>query len=255
MLKRVRLRLLPVLIVFAFLAFGAKVSGLWSDFERFTAPLAVQPARAAEAASEDPFADSEGEAGGQTEAGSDTSDDQALTATEEGPTRPQAPGGQIFTETEVQVLQDLLARREQLEQRDRELSIRESLLEAAERRIEDKIAELRQIEAKIDSLITQHDAQEERKLRSLVRVYETMKPKDAAVIFNELDLDILLDVVELMNERRLAPILAEMDPQRATTVTTEIRTRKQLPTTFQPGGNDSAAAQPPPAPTQNGQGG
>lgn len=243
-----KLRLLPVLIIFAFVAFGAKVGGLWSEAEKFVAPLTVAPALA-QGADEDPFADSEedGAGGDETEAGSDTSDDDALAGpSDEVAPRDQGPGGQIYTESEVEVLQQLSERREQLEQRSRELDIRESLLEAAERRIEDKIAELRQIEATIDSLITQHDAQEERKLRSLVRVYETMKAKDAAVIFNELDLDILLDVVELMNERRLAPILAEMNPQRATTVTTEIRTRKELPETLENGqNNDTAAATPP----------
>jgi len=249
-----RLRLLPILILFAFVAFGAKVSGLWGDADRILAPFGVPEAVAAEAATdEDPFAEADGEASeeGAAEVGSDASDDAALEAPgEEQPSGPAA-GGQIFTESEVRLLQDLAARREQLEARNRELDIRESLLEAAERRIEDKIAELREIEAKIDSLITQHDAQEERKLRSLVRVYETMKPKDAAVIFNELELEILLDVVELMNERRLAPILAEMDPLRATTVTMELRTRKELPETLEGARADTAAAAPPPpAPTQ-----
>ncbi|MCX8232100.1 MAG: hypothetical protein OTJ45_09795, partial [Alphaproteobacteria bacterium] len=161
--------------------------------------------------------------------------------------------GQIFTEAEVQLLQDLAARRELLEARARELDFRENLLEAAEQQIEGQIAELREIEAKINALIQQHDAQEEGKLRSLVRVYETMKPKQAARIFNELDLDILLDVAELMSERRLAPVLAAMTSQRATTVTVEIRTRKQLPKRLETGENDAAVALP--GGTEGGQGG
>jgi len=244
MLKR--LRILPVLIVFAFVAFGVKVGGLWNEAERFVG-LAVPVAQAAEpsAAEEDPFADDEEGEEPVAEAGSESADDDVLAAVDEGPARPgDQAGGQIFTEAEVQLLQDLAARRELLEQRARELDIRENLLEAAEQRIEDQIAELREIEAKIDALIQQHDAQEEGKLRSLVRVYETMKPKEAARIFNELDLDILLDVAELMNERRLAPVLAAMTPQRATTVTVEIRTRKQLPERLETGENGAAAALP-----------
>ena len=244
MLKR--LRILPVLIVFAFVAFGVKVGGLWNEAERFVG-LAVPVAQAAEpsAAEEDPFADDEEGEEPVAEAGSESADDDALAAVDEGPARPgDQAGGQIFTEAEVQLLQDLAARRELLEQRARELDIRENLLEAAEQRIEDQIAELREIEAKIDALIQQHDAQEEGKLRSLVRVYESMKPKEAARIFNELDLDILLDVAEMMNERRLAPVLAAMTPQRATTVTVEIRTRKQLPERLETGENGAAAALP-----------
>ena len=242
MLRRVRL--LPVVIALAFAAFGVKVTGMWSEVERFGSPLTVQTAQAAESATEeDPFADDAGGTG-ESAAGSESADDDALTQSSADDTgRPaDQSGGQIFTEAEVQLLQDLSARREQLDLRSRELDIRENLLEAAEKRIEDKIAELRQIEAKIDSLIQQHDAQEEGKLRSLVRVYETMKPKEAARIFNELDLDILLDVAELMNERRLAPVLAAMTPQRATTVTTEIRTRKQLPERLETGENGAAPA-------------
>jgi len=242
-----RLRLLPILIVVAFVAFGAKVGGLWGEAERVIG-LTVPVAQAAEpsAAEEDPFADAdEDEEAPAAEAGSEASDDEALLDTDEGLARPdEQGGGQIFTEAEVQLLQDLASRRVELEQRARELDIRENLLEAAEQRIEAQIAELREIEAKIDSLIQQHDAQEERKLRSLVRVYETMKPKEAARIFNELDLDILLDVAELMNERRLAPVLAAMSPQRATTVTIEIRTRKQLPERLETGENGDAAALP-----------
>ncbi len=244
-----RLRLLPVLIVVAFVAFGAKVGGLWNEAERIIG-IAVPVAEAAEpsAAEEDPFGDADEETVEEApaaEAGSESADDEALLGTGEGPARPEdQAGGQIFTEAEVALLQDLAARREQLEQRARELDIRENLLEAAEQRIEDQIAELREIEASIQSLIQQHDAQEERKLRSLVRVYETMKPKEAARIFNELDLDILLDVAELMNERRLAPVLAAMNPQRATTVTIEIRTRRQLPERLETGENDAAAALP-----------
>ncbi|NQV81479.1 MAG: hypothetical protein HQ495_13065 [Alphaproteobacteria bacterium] len=251
-----RFRLLPVLIVFAFVAFGVKVGGLWTGEERFVAPLIVPAAQAAEetGAADDPFADSEDTSEGEgAAAGSETSDDDALTQAGEESDRPaDQAGAQIFTEAEVQLLQDLAARREQLELRARELDIRENLLEAAEKRIEDKITELREIEAKIDSLIQQHDAQEEGKLRSLVRVYETMKPKEAARIFNELDLDILLDVAELMNERRLAPVLAAMTPQRATTVTTEIRNRKQLPERLETNENNTTAAGPA---AQDGQGG
>jgi flagellar motility protein MotE (MotC chaperone) len=253
MLKR--LRILPVLIVFAFASFGVKVGGLWNEAERFVG-LAVPVAQAAETtAGEENTLVNEGDGDEpEPEVGSESADDDALTAVVEGTARQEGKASeQIFTEAEVQLLQDLAARRELLEVRARELDFRENLLEAAEQQIEGQIAELREIEAKINALIQQHDAQEEGKLRSLVRVYETMKPKQAARIFNQLDLDILLDVAELMSERRLAPVLAAMTPQRATTVTVEIRTRKQLPKRLETGENDAAAALP--GGTEGGQGG
>src|SRR3546814_4430099 len=59
----------------------------------------------------------------------------------------------------------------------------------------------------------------EGQMQSLVKIYESMKPKDAARIFEELDMEVLLEVVERMKERKTAPILAEMNPERAKTVT------------------------------------
>ena len=56
-----------------------------------------------------------------------------------------------------------------------------------------------------------------------------MKPKDAANIFNELDLQVLLDVMQNMKERKLAPIVAAMDTKRARTLTRELAERGKIP--------------------------
>ncbi|MCZ8148546.1 MAG: hypothetical protein O9325_11960, partial [Roseomonas sp.] len=63
---------------------------------------------------------------------------------------------------------------------------------------------------------------------ALAKLYESMRPRDAAEIFNELDMPILVQVVNRMNERRAAPILAAMTPERARQVTAELsRMRSQ----------------------------
>ena len=66
-------------------------------------------------------------------------------------------------------------------------------------------------------------------MQRLVKIYEAMKPKDAARIFDQLDMNILLQVVERMAERRVAPILADMSPKRANELTAEIASRRQMP--------------------------
>jgi flagellar motility protein MotE (MotC chaperone) len=50
-------------------------------------------------------------------------------------------------------------------------------------------------------------------------MYENMKPKDAAAIFNELDMPVLLGVAKAMNPRKMAPILARMTPLKAKALT------------------------------------
>ncbi len=141
----------------------------------------------------------------------------------DGPTKP------IFTAAELDILENLSERRKSLDARSTELDIRENLLVATQKTVEEKIDELKRIEETIRVLLGKHDKQEKKKLLSLVKVYESMKPKDAARIFEELDLNVLVDVAELMEERRLAPVLAYMDPVKAKTVTIEIRTRRKLP--------------------------
>ncbi len=108
------------------------------------------------------------------------------------------------------------------------MEMREGLLKAAEKRVESKIAELKSLQETIDNLIRKYNEQEEAKMQSLVKIYESMKPKDAARIFERLDMEILLEVVERMKERKSAPILADMDPARAKSITVELARRRQF---------------------------
>ncbi len=142
--------------------------------------------------------------------------------------RDAVPEEDMFTEAEIETLQDLAARRQELDRRERELETRDALLQAAEKRIDEKVTELRALKAQIERLVVQYDEGEQAKFQSLVKIYESMKPKDAARIFGELEMDILLDVVERMREQKAAPILAKMDPTKAKAVTTELAQRRRL---------------------------
>jgi flagellar motility protein MotE (MotC chaperone) len=133
------------------------------------------------------------------------------------------------TDAEIELLGKLAKRREELERRSADLDLRENLLKATERRLDEKVAELRSIKATIEELLKKHEAENEAKLKSLVKIYENMKPKDAARIFERLELPILLDVVERMREAKTAPILADMEPAKAKTVTAALAERRSLP--------------------------
>ena len=137
---------------------------------------------------------------------------------EAGPeTVPEAAPGPVpeYTLEEVAILQDLAARRLVLVERERDLALREGLLEAAENRIDAKIGELETLRAGIEKLVRQFDEQEEAEVQSLVKIYETMKAKDAARILGQIEMDVLLSIMERMKERSSAPVLAQMDADRA----------------------------------------
>lgn len=121
--------------------------------------------------------------------------------------------------TEQVLLERLGDRRSELDTYAQELAMRASLVEAAEKRIAERQQTLEAIEGQISSLVEQRKAMEEGQFASIVAMYETMKPKDAANIFNVLDIEVLLKVAKLMSPRKMAPILAEMDTNRAQELT------------------------------------
>ncbi len=135
----------------------------------------------------------------------------------------------LLTPAEIEILMRLAERRDELAARGREMDAREGLLRAAEIRIERRVAELEELRGVIEERIQVFDKQQEKKIASLVKIYENMKPKDAARIFEELEMPTLLEVAERMKERKLAPVMAQMNPQRAREVTVELRALRELP--------------------------
>jgi flagellar motility protein MotE (MotC chaperone) len=135
----------------------------------------------------------------------------------------------LLTQAEIDLLQRLAERREILEVQGKEMLMREGLLQAVEERIDKKIAELQNFQDTIEKLVKKYDADQVNKIQGLVKIYENMKPKNAARIFEELDMGTLLMVTERMGARRLAPIMAKMDPVRATEITVELSRLRNLP--------------------------
>jgi flagellar motility protein MotE (MotC chaperone) len=140
-----------------------------------------------------------------------------------------ADPGAGMSQTELDVLQKLQERRGTLDVREKDIEKREALLKAAEDQIDRKVAEMKTLQNTIEGLLRQYNDQEDNKMRSLVKIYENMKPKEAAKIFEQLDMNILLEVIERMKEQRVAPIMAEMDPSKAKAVTAELAQRRQIP--------------------------
>lgn len=260
-----RLRLMPILIFALAGTMTVKVGSVWDAFDvsigtetlaqgEAGAPAAApageakpaeQPATPAvageQAAAEQP-APAEGaapaEAAGQQAATTPeapagqhpmTDEEAAAAAAADVAQEPEVADPFDYTDEEVDVLQQLAKRREELDLRARQLDEREALIQAAEQRMEQKMAELKALQATVEDLLKARSDQEEAELKSLVKMYENMKPKAAAKVFEEMDMDVLLDVVDRMNERKVAPILALVTPTRAKEITFELAQRRQLP--------------------------
>jgi flagellar motility protein MotE (MotC chaperone) len=225
-----KLRLFPLLVVVAAASFLLKAGGIWQGLG---ALAEVEPAEAVSRAASTPTTLPGRLAGRDPTSGERTGQgvSPAKGAAEEGSPVSAGLTGDPFalTDEEIDLLQMLAQRRAEIDRREAELEQRNTLLEAAEQRIDEKITELKILRTAIEELLIRRDQQEEAQLNSLVKIYENMKPKDAARIFEELDMAVLLDVIERMKERKTAPILAQMNPKRAKAITLELAQRRGFP--------------------------
>ncbi|HIN21825.1 MAG TPA: hypothetical protein EYM71_08285 [Rhodospirillales bacterium] len=238
-MKRIfsRIKFLPLTIFAATLMLTVKIGDIWDGFDgHINGTIQVSEA-IAQPAEEDakPAAKD-----GQPAAGEKTAEQAVPAALKD------EPQGQIsklitndptlLTPAEIDLLQQLAERRQVLESREQEFELRTGLLAAAESRIDKKVEELKVLRETISGLIKTFDAQQDAKLLSLVKIYENMKPKEAARIFEALEMDTLLEVAERMKERKLAPIMAKMHPEKARDMTVELSRLRQLPTVGQQAG-------------------
>lgn len=152
---------------------------------------------------------------------------QASAAAQGTPILPEAPAGTApVSAAERQLLEDLRARRLALEEREQVLVARESVLAATEARLGARVQELAAMQARLEALDRAAREREDSNWANLVRIYENMRPRDAARIFDDLDMPVLIEVVARMKQRSVAPILAGMQPDRAQRVTTELAARR-----------------------------
>jgi flagellar motility protein MotE (MotC chaperone) len=129
---------------------------------------------------------------------------------------------------QVDVLTSLSKRRSELDGRERDLDMRENLIAAAEKRVDGKIDSLKQLQSSIQALLVQRDAAEQKQLDALVKTYSSMKPKDAARIFDSLDETVALSVAAQMKPDVLAPIIGAMQSDAAQKLTVRLANRLKV---------------------------
>ncbi len=148
------------------------------------------------------------------------------------------PANPPVSDSERLLLLDLRARRTQMEAQDQALSTRETVLAAAEKRIAERVEQLSALQARLEALDGTRRERDDANWRGLVKTYETMRPRDAAAILNDMDMPVLLQVLDRMKEAKAAPVLAAMLPDRARSATAGLaamRTRSTAPPAAQAG--------------------
>ena len=152
------------------------------------------------------------------------------------PAEPEAPkppeGTVIYPEptapvsaSERAILERLQSRRQELEARAREIDIRESLLKAAEKRIELRADELKAVESRIGTATQQKAENKSARFKGIITMYEGMKPKDAAKVFDHLEMPVLIEIATQIAPRKMSDILGLMSTDAAQRLTVEMARR------------------------------
>lgn len=202
--KKIKLRLIPVFIFVAFLSLSLKVGNVYDHYSN-NASKKITIATAVAVAKDKQTKDTEE----LTKVLEDTSNNQ------NNNNLPNAS----FSNSEIMILQELAERRELLDARAKEIDKRALQLKVAEDEIDKKIAQLKKYEERLVELTSQYNKKEKENIDSLVRLYTAMKPKDAARIFNTLDLDITVAILKGMKPSTTSTIISQMNSERAQEIT------------------------------------
>lgn len=229
-------RILPLVVLVGLMVLSMRVVNLFSGSSDVTVtsePVAVSMVQTAQAqapatepAAEQAATPANGDPGLDDPAGLTMEGDPLNGENDIAPTLGGDPT--LFTQEEIDLLQNLSVRRGELDRKEQRLDERESLIAAAEARIDAKIEEMKSLKTAIEGLVETKEAQEDDRIKKLISVYEKMKPKDAARIWNDLDMDILLQVALGMREANTAAVLSQMTPDRARALTSELAYKQDI---------------------------
>jgi flagellar motility protein MotE (MotC chaperone) len=121
-----------------------------------------------------------------------------------------------FSPKEIDILKSLRTRHQALQALEEEIKVKEEILKAVQKTIENQIQSL---EDKNNQLDTESGLDSGQNYLRLVKIYEGMKPTDAAKIFDELQTSILIEVARQMKENKLSAIVSAMKPAKARDLT------------------------------------
>lgn len=148
-----------------------------------------------------------------------------------------------LSEGEFNVLENLKARRGQIDAQAKDLDTQVQLLAAAELKLDEKLKAMQGLKDQIQALLGQADQKSQAEVDRLTVVYTKMPSKQAAPIMAQLDDKVRVPIAAQMKPAILAAILKEMAPADAKKLTELLAHR------FAPVQQLADAAKAPPSPT------
>ena len=131
---------------------------------------------------------------------------------------PGADENEIKSVEERRILVSLQEERKKLQEREKNLDLKELELKSLEVEVDKKINQLKALKEEVQKILAKKENEEASNVQDLSKVYEKMDPVKAASIMADLDDELVVGILGGMKNKSAAKILNEMDPDRAGTL-------------------------------------
>ena len=147
--------------------------------------------------------------------------------TRKQPTPPPQPqsSAQPTLPTLTDMVTQLERREAEVKKREEQLRQKEEYLSKLEQETERKLKELIAIQKEIQAYRLEKEDAQNGKIRSLAKIYGTMKPKDAAKLLENLDEQLVVNVISTMTPDEAGNILGNMDIKKAAKISESLSHR------------------------------
>ncbi len=128
-------------------------------------------------------------------------------------------------EAAERVFADMSVERDRIQREKEELVLLRQNVAVQDKVLQDSRRQLEAVISKLEAKQTAYVEEREKSATRLAKMYEAMKPEQAAPIMGSLELEIVLEIMSRMKERPAAKILSKMDPGFAAQISTHLSAR------------------------------
>lgn len=133
-----------------------------------------------------------------------------------------------LTPQDIQSLEALTKEKQAFKEKKRQWKQKMQTLQALGLMVEKKQKELERLEKILIHMTQKHQKNEQLHMKSLVKIYEHMKPPQAALVFLKMDPSYVVDIMQYMREAKASLILAQLPSHLASYVTEQICHRRSI---------------------------
>ena len=135
-------------------------------------------------------------------------------------------------ESKAQVLQDIdrqvEVRRSDIAREEERLGAAKAALEAVKRELRQELEKLEAMKRDVEAQIARRDKLVSDRLTQIAKIYQSMKPKEAATALEEMDDDMALEILDRLPGRTVAKMFDAMPKERVRELTRRMEAgRKQ----------------------------